>query len=93
MRRYLFLTVLVVLALGVSAGTALAETNGGGKSGDAPGQANAGANCTNVWQNLQANLIAGGGPKSQPVGDPPFTTGPTNCDHFWQEEGVIGPNA
>ena len=93
MRRHMFLAVLVALMLGVSAGAALAQTIGGGNSSNAPGQVQASANCTNVWQNLQADLLAGGGPKSQPVGDPPFTTGPTNCDHFWQGEGVIGPNA
>ena len=48
------------------------------------GAARAQANCTKVWSEIQADLVAGGGPKSE------LATGPTNCDHFWQSEGLIG---
>lgn len=92
MRRNTLVAVLVTLALGLFAVPASAQSNGGGNSGDAPGQAQAAANCTNVWSELQADLVAGGGPKSEPVESDsgPFTTGPTNCDHFWQGAGIIG---
>lgn len=89
MRRRMLVAVLTVACLGLFAPTAWAQTNGGGNSADAPGQARAAENCTNVWSNIQADLVAGGGPKSQPVPGV-GTTGPTNCDHFWQGTGVIG---
>jgi hypothetical protein len=44
----------------------------------------------NVWSELQADLVAGGGPKSTVVESIGTTSGPTNCDHFWQGEGIIG---
>jgi hypothetical protein len=86
------LPALAALILALTPVGAMAQTNGGGNSGDAAGQATAADNCTHVWSEVQADLIAGGGPKSNPVdtGGGPFTTGPTNCDHFWQSAGVIG---
>lgn len=82
-----------VLAL-ASAGSALAQSGGGGNSGDAPGQARAAEQCEAVWSDLQADLRAGGGPKSGPstgpIGTYPDGSGPTNCDHFWQGQGAIG---
>ena len=36
-----------------------------------------------VGQQIDAELKAGGGPKSGDVG-------PANCDHFWQRNGAIG---
>ena len=83
-------TVLVTLALGLFAAPASAQSNGGGNSSNAPGQERAEANCTHVWSELQADLVAGGGPKSDPVESIGTTSGPTNCDHFWQTEGIIG---
>jgi hypothetical protein len=82
----------VVLALAAASG-ALAISNGGGNSATAPGQAKAAANCENVWNNIQLDLVAGGGPKSQIVEVFPGVfgnSGPTNCDHFWQAIGSIG---
>lgn len=92
MRRKTQVAVLATLALGLFAAPASAQSNGGGSSSDAPGQAQAEANCMHVWSELQADLVAGGGPKSEPIESPsgPFTTGPTNCDHFWQGVGIIG---
>jgi hypothetical protein len=90
MRRRTLVAVLATLVLGLFAVPASAQSNGGGKSGDAPGQARAAANCEHVWGELQADLVAGGGPKSKPVASIDATSGPTNCDHFWQSEGVIG---
>jgi hypothetical protein len=85
-------TAIVVLTLATASG-GLAETNGGGSSVDAPGQAKAQANCVNVWNNIQLTLVAGGGPKSLEVdigGGTIANSGPTNCDHFWQAIGSIG---
>jgi hypothetical protein len=83
-----------LMCVGVGASAAGAQTNGGGDSASAPGQATAAANCENVWGTLQADLRAGGGPKSGPssgpIGDYPDGSGPTNCDHFWQLQGAIG---
>jgi len=80
-------TAAAVLAF---ATTALAVSGGGGKSGTAPGQARAAANCgigaANVGtidRQVAAGIQAGGGPKSVDVA-------PTNCDHFWQGQGAIG---
>jgi hypothetical protein len=92
MMRKALVPALAALVLALTPAAALAQTNGGGKSGDAPGQARAAENCMHVWSEVQADLVAGGGPKSEPVesDEGPFTTGPTNCDHFWQDAGVIG---
>jgi hypothetical protein len=90
MRRKGVTAVVAVVALGLFATSATAQSNGSGKSGDAPGQERAAANCMNVWSELQADLVAGGGPKSTVVESIGTTSGPTNCDHFWQGEGVIG---
>lgn len=90
MRRKAFVVVLAMLALGLFAAPAWAQSNGKGNSSNAPGQAQAEANCMDVWSELQADLVAGGGPKSHPVESIGSTSGPTNCDHFWQSEGIIG---
>ena len=90
MRRKAVTAVVAILALGLFATSATAQSNGSGKSGEAPGQARAAAKCTDVWSVLQANLVAGGGPKSAVVESIGTTSGPTNCDHFWQGEGIIG---
>jgi Spy/CpxP family protein refolding chaperone len=90
MRRKTVAAVLATLALAILTASASAQSNGGGNSGDAPGQARAEANCMHVWSELQADLVAGGGPKAEPVESIGSTTGPTNCDHFWQSEGIIG---
>ena len=90
MRRKALMAVLATLATGLFVTSAPAQSNGGGKSGDAPGQARAAANCEHVWGDLQADQVAGGGPKSQVVESLGTTSGPTNCDHFWQSEGIIG---
>jgi hypothetical protein len=86
MRRKTQVAMLATIALGVFAAPAPApaQTNGGGNSANAPGQERAQANCTHVWSEIQADLVAKGGPKSE------LATGPTNCDHFWQSQGVIG---
>jgi hypothetical protein len=90
MRRTTWTAAIAALSLGLLASPAWAQSNGGGNSADAPGQARAAANCENVWGNRQADLVAGGGPKSAVVESLGTTSGPTNCDHFWQSEGVVG---
>ncbi len=94
MRRLLTGFALAVLLSGAGTTSALAMTNGGGTSGDAPGQVRAEDQCEAVWSVLQADLRAGGGPKwgvsEGPVGTYPEGSGPTNCDHFWQLQEAIG---
>jgi hypothetical protein len=46
----------------------VAMTNGGGASGDAPGQLRAEDQCETVWSVLQEDLRAHGGPKSGDFG-------------------------
>jgi hypothetical protein len=93
MRRLLVAAVAFAFGLAM-AGTALAQTSGGGSSGSAPGQERAAAQCEQVWSEIQAELRTGGGPKSGPsvgpIGTYPEGSGPTNCDHFWQGQGAIG---
>ena len=93
-RRMATAMAAAMVAAGVAAPMTGAQTNGGGTSADAPGQATAAQHCENVWGTLQTDLRAGGGPKSGPssgpIGDYPDGSGPTNCDHFWQGQGAIG---
>jgi hypothetical protein len=75
--------VPAVVAL-IIAAPALALSNGGGNSADAPGQANAKENCHQAYVGQNARGVqAGGGPKAA-------ETGPLNCDHYWQDNGSIG---
>lgn len=94
MRRLLGSVSLALLLTAAGATSAGAITNGGGSSADAPGQERAGEQCTVVWNEIQADLRAGGGPKSGPsvgpIGTYPDGSGPTNCDHFWQGQEAIG---
>ena len=93
MKRLLVAVVVSALSL-ATAGTASAQTGGGGSSDNAPGQERAAAQCEQVWSDIQAELRAGGGPKSGPsvgpIGTYPDGSGPTNCDHFWQGQGASG---
>lgn len=94
MQRITKLAAVSSLVLGLTAGSAFGMTNGGGKSAEAPGQERAEAQCQQVWETIQADLRAGGGPKSGPstgpIGTYPDGSGPTNCDHFWQLQLAIG---
>ena len=94
MRRLLSVLSLAVLLCGMTTTPAVAETIGGGASADAPGQLRARERCETVWNVLQAELRAKGGPKSGvsegPIGIYPEGSGPTNCDHFWQLQLEIG---
>jgi len=87
-----FLVAMVLV--GVFASSAFAITNGGGNSATAPGQARAEDECMKVWDEIQADLRVGGGPKFGPsvgpIGTYPGGSGPTNCDHFWQAQEAIG---
>jgi hypothetical protein len=68
----------------VLAAPALAASPGSGNSGNAPGQAKANASCDNTIDRQTAKGVqAGGGPKAG-------IDAPTNCDHFFQTEGLIG---
>jgi hypothetical protein len=70
----------------IVAAPALAFSNGGGNSANAPGQANAMENCHQAFVAQDSRGVqAGGGPKAG-------ETGPLNCDHFWQANGSIGNN-
>jgi hypothetical protein len=94
MKRVLIALALAVLLSGAGTTSAVAMTNGGGSSEDAPGQVRAEEQCANVWSVLQEDLRARGGPKSGvsegPIGTYPEGSGPTNCDHFWQLQEAIG---
>jgi hypothetical protein len=74
----------VALSLILGGTSALAFTNGGGNSENAPGQQTAVGNCgRNIDNQTAQETTAGGGPKE---GIP----APTNCDHFFQNTGAIG---
>ena len=94
MRRFLVVLPLAVLLSGAGTTSAVAMTSGGGASGDAPGQVRAETQCVTVYEVLQEDVRALGGPKSGisegPIGTYPEGSGPTNCDHFWQLQGAIG---
>lgn len=85
MRRLVCLLATVTALLAMAfAGSALATSNGGGNSANAPGQVKAAANCSAAYHNQDGSGVqAGGGPKSA-------ETGPLNCDHYWQSNGAIG---
>ena len=77
------------LSLLLGGGATLAFTNGGGNSGNAPGQANAIANCSDTITTQNANGQTGA--QTGSANDPKqLDTGVTNCDHFWQTIGAIG---
>jgi hypothetical protein len=84
MTRIKTLIAVSVAALTLAAmgsGGALASTNGGGNSANAPGQAKAEENCSNTIDRQSANEVsAGGGPKAGVLA-------PTNCDHFFGSPG------
>ena len=94
MRRLRVVLPLAVLLSGAGTTSAVAMTNGGGASGEAPGQVHAETHCVTVYSVLQEDLRALGGPKAGisegPIGTYPDGSGPTNCDHFWQLQGAIG---
>ena len=89
MRKYtLLLATVVAVVVTAFAGSALAVSNGGGNSANAPGQAKAAANCGGlssgtIGKQVANGVQAGGGPKAAEAG-------PTNCDHYWQTSGAIG---
>src|SRR5215218_2586707 len=62
--RLVTVVAAMTLTAGAAAQPAVAQTNGGGASADAPGQETAAARCEAVWSDIQADLRAGGGPKS-----------------------------
>lgn len=72
---------LTVAALAISGPNAAAETNGGGRSATAPGQANAHENCVRSYQRqARRGINPGGGPKQS-------ESAPLNCDHYWPAPG------
>ncbi len=85
MRRLIRTAALLAATAALAAPSgALAFSNGGGSSGGAPGQPVATSHCTAAFLKQDAaGLTAGGGPKA-------IATGPLNCDHYWQDIGVIG---
>lgn len=92
--RFALAGAALTLVAGAAGPPATAQTTGAGNSSDAPGQEKAAENCTTVWSERQEDTRARGGPKSGPsegpVGSYPDGSGPTNCDHFWQQQGAIG---
>ena len=79
------------LAFGGASALAAAPPGAGG-SGDAPGQVHASENCSEALatQN-ERGVTAGGGPKSVTSDETGSAVpAPANCDHFFQEIGLIG---
>jgi hypothetical protein len=75
--RFLVLFSAVLMMSGV----AWAISNGGGNSANAPGQANAIANCIAALQKQNANGQTGA---ANGADDAKTTaTAVTNCDHWW----------
>lgn len=86
MRRKILAAAFLSLLL--AGPPAAAYTKGGGRSYEAPGQEKAMDNCdANILDQRQRGTVAWGGPK-QPTEEQ--TEAPTNCDHFWQNDGYIG---
>lgn len=79
------IALVSAIALSVSvagAGFAVAFTNGGGNSANAPGQANAVANCLDNIAKQNANGQTGANTGSA-NDKKQLNTAVTNCDHFW----------
>jgi len=80
----LLLVAVAVPALG--GGSVYAFTNGGGNSANAPGQANAIANCADNIGKQNANGQTGSDTGSA-NDEKQLNTAVTNCDHFWDGAG------
>ena len=83
----------LTMSLLVGGGSALAEAPpGAGESGNAPGQVYASENCSEaLTAQHERDVTAGGGPKSVTSDETGAAVpAPANCDHFFQEIGVIG---
>jgi hypothetical protein len=77
-----------ILTVLVSVTPAAAYSKGGGNSDQARGQERAMENCDqHVLDQRRNGVHAGGGPKG-PTED--GFEAPSNCDHFWQNDGYIG---
>jgi hypothetical protein len=98
MKRILtVLTVAALMAVMLVAGAgyafAFANPNNKGNASNAPGQENAGANCTDTFSRQgEKGVVAGGGPKAEPIEEDGALVPlePTNCDHLFQDLGRIG---
>ena len=86
MRRISTVFAVFALALAlVPASFAIANPDNNGNASTAPGSEIARDKCGNVTAMQFINEIqTGGGPKAD---SPP---GPTNCDHYYQNVGLIG---
>jgi hypothetical protein len=73
---------IAFIAVALFSGGAIAASNGGGNSANAPGQANAIANCgANIAkQNANGQTGANTGSAND---SKQLNTAVTNCDHFW----------
>jgi hypothetical protein len=85
--------ILLVLAVGaimvlssVSYAFAYANPDNNGNAGNAPGQANAQANCFETIQEQNASGQTGAQTGS-PNDEKQLDTAVTNCDHFWDNAG------
>ena len=90
-KRICSVLAVVAVMLALEVGPAFAAENSGNSNAiNAPGQANARANCVDTGTD-QGGPPPGNGAKStyNPPG-PGVNTAQTNCDHFWQDAGVIG---
>jgi hypothetical protein len=87
MKRTITVVAATCLTLAAAA-PAGAISNGGGNSGSAPGQTQAFDNClANFANQFQHQVIDQPHPDAGVKGG----YGPVeNCDHFYQQEGVIG---
>jgi hypothetical protein len=81
--KLLALTLLVGSAFALGAGGALAV--GPGTPQDSPSREACGRA---IGRQAEKGVVADSGAKS--TVDDDFVPSPTNCDHFWQDEGLIG---
>ena len=88
MRRTRIALAAAMFSALMAATPAAAYTNGSGKSQEAPGWGHAADNCDELIEKQRdRGNHARGGPKG-PTED--GAEAPTNCDHYWQNDGFIG---
>ncbi len=74
--------LIAIASLVIVSATAFAFSNGGGNSANAPGQAQAIANCIDTINKQNANGQTGSNTGSA-NDSKQLNTAVTNCDHFW----------
>ena len=85
MRRKIFAAALLSALLAASPAAAYSKRD---RSEPPPGQERAMELCnSHILEQLGRAVHSGGGPKEPTEED---AQAPTNCDHFWQNDGFIG---